>query len=113
MYYINNNINVEARFDTMKFLEFNEDNVDPLNSFMLTNLMNIPPAGTYTIVKEECRPDLVSYELYDDTQYWWILLLYNKILDITEFKAGLDIVYPDKAYFETLYQNASLMEKTK
>ena len=112
MYYINNSISVDTRFDPMKFFHFNVDNVDPLNAFMITNIKKLPSIGTYTVLKEEKRPDLISYKLYDDTQYWWILLVYNDILDISNLKSGTIISYPDKAYFETLYQRASLLRKT-
>lgn len=113
MFYINNEIETDVRFDTIKFFNFNVDNIDPLDSYFISNIQKLPATGTYTIVSEDKRPDLVSYQLYEDTQYWWILMIYNKILDISEFSAGTDIVYPDKSLLETLYQNASLLRKTE
>ena len=113
MFYIDNEIQVETRFDPMKFMNFNGDNIDSLDSYLVTNIHKLASVGTFTVTNEEQRPDLVSYKIYNDTQYWWILMLYNKILDISEFKAGMELVYPDKANFETLYQNASLLRKTQ
>lgn len=41
------------------------------------------------------RPDLLSYDIYGDVSYSWVLLQYNNILDInTEFTAGTEIVAP-------------------
>lgn len=113
MFYISNDLQVETRFDTMKFLNFNIDNIDPLDSYLITNIHKLQAVGTFTVTIQEERPDLISYEIYDDTQYWWILLLYNKILDISQIKPGLDLAYPDKSNLETLYQNASLLRKTQ
>ena len=111
MFYINNNIDTVTRFDTIKFFDFVDDNIDPLTSFMLENIKSLPSNGSYMVLNEEKRPDLLSYKIYEDTQYWWLLLVYNGILDISELKAGTLIQYPAKEHIEILYQNASLLRK--
>ena len=41
------------------------------------------------------RPDLLSYDLYEDSSYGWMILQYNNILDITdEFVVGAEFVAP-------------------
>ena len=66
----------------------------------------------YTITNEQVRPDLLSYDIYSDTQYWWPLLLYNDILDINELQTGKIIHYPSLSNLEYLYEQASLLKKT-
>lgn len=49
--------------------------------------------------KYDKRPDLLSYDLYGTTGWWWIFTLYNqnKIQDpIYDLKAGMTIIYPNK-----------------
>ena len=61
------------------------------------------PSGTDGLLviqsKYDNRPDLLSYDLYGTTAYWWIFTLYNqdKIQDpIYDLKAGMTIRYPNK-----------------
>lgn len=45
------------------------------------------------------RPDLFSYELYGDAQYWWVFALYNRnsITDpINDFTTGKRIYVPER-----------------
>lgn len=49
--------------------------------------------------KYDKRPDLLSYDLYGSTAWWWIFALYNqdKIQDpIYDLRAGITIRYPNK-----------------
>ena len=80
MFYLDLDTNFTDRFDLAKFLEFTADGVfDPLNSYMLYQLPLLSPIGSYVIRKEENRPDLLSYNIYSDTQYWWVLMWYNSL----------------------------------
>lgn len=112
MYYINDALETETRFDTIKFFNFNGDNVDPLTSFMMLNVPLLPEQGNLVITKQEKRPDLLSYSIYKDTQYWWVLLLYNHILSVNELVNGKTISYPSKNSIEYLYERASILKKT-
>ena len=43
----------------------------------------------------EHRPDLISDIFYDTPEYWWLLLLFNNIIDPFEgFRAGDRILIP-------------------
>lgn len=42
----------------------------------------------------EYRPDLVAYDFYGETDFWWVILEVNKIYDIWDFKAGKTIFLP-------------------
>lgn len=111
MFFMNNSLDTDTRYDTIKFLEFNKDNVDPLNSFMLLNITNLPPHGTYLVKNEEGRPDLLSYRIYNDTQYWWALMWYNSIMNVNDIKTGMVLQYFNVGQLEELYTKASLNQK--
>ena len=64
------------------------------------------------IRKEENRPDLLSYNIYSDTQYWWVLMWYNSLYKPEDLKVGLTINYPALSAIEQLYMNASIYQKT-
>lgn len=111
MFYINNSLQTDKRYDTAKFLEFTDD-LDPLNSYMLININRLPEQGTIILNNQELRPDLLSYKIYGDTQYWWILLKYNNIIDLNDLYKGRVISYPSLNDIEYLYERASILRKT-
>lgn len=113
MFYLNNDLNTITRYDFVKFIEFNKDNLDPLTSYFLYELKNIPYTEELTIISEDKRPDLLSYNLYGTTQYWWIIMLYNNILSINDLVPGLRIKKPSLSAIESFYVNASILQKTK
>lgn len=113
MFYIDNEIETTRKFDMIKFMEFNKDNSDPLNSFIISNIKNLPEQGTYTITSSEFRPDMLSFNIYNDTQYWWLLLLYNEINNINEIVVGKVIRYPSLNNLQNLYIQATTLRKTE
>lgn len=85
-----------ASFSLSNFLPY-EDGVgyDPLNSEFRRRLVQLPVAGRFVIsAKDEFRADLMSHQLYGSTQYWWILLDYNKLDSPEQLKVGTKISYP-------------------
>ena len=90
------------RFSLSRFMPKNErGEIDPLDSFFLDTLLgrtfeSISVGGTYEVREEEFRPDLVSYKVYSDTQYWWIIMLFNGFIDRAEFKTGTLLNIPDQ-----------------
>jgi hypothetical protein len=58
----------------------------------------IPPSqkDRFTMITKgyEYRPDLVSYEFYGVTDFWWKIMEANNIKDIYDFKSGLSIKIP-------------------
>jgi hypothetical protein len=41
------------------------------------------PLSYYTIQQQDIqRPDMISYKVYGDLNYWWILMKYNNIFDV-------------------------------
>jgi hypothetical protein len=113
MFYIDLETATTDRYDLAKFMDYTNDGVfDPLNSYLLFEIPKLSKIGTCTIKNEVARPDLLSYRLYKDTQYWWVLMWYNSILCPEDLKIGLKIDYPSLSSLEQLYMNASLLQKT-
>lgn len=89
-------------FDLGKLMEFDEGFYDILTSVFVERLRSLPVAGTYTIVTERFRPDLVAYNIYGAEQYKLMLMLYNNISAYTEFVPGLTLSYPSLASMEAI-----------
>lgn len=106
------NIDTEQKWDMIKFLEFNVDNCDPLNSFMYKYIKELPEVGTKIVRRGARRPDTISYLLYGNTQYWWLLMLYNDIININDIRYGMTIRFPSLSSIEELYSRANSLQKT-
>lgn len=103
MFYIDLDNTYKTRYDMAKFMNFDVDNYEMLTSYFLTELMKLESSGNRVIVNEVQRPDLLSYNIYGSTQYWWILMEYNKLTDPSDLVAGLTINYPTLSQLEELY----------
>jgi len=44
------------------------------------------------------RPDLVSYQSYGTSEFWWKIMEANNMKDILEFKAGTTIRIPSQFF---------------
>lgn len=86
-FFIDTSTTYTDKFDMAKFMEFT-DNFDPLTSKFLQDIGKLKPITSFIVQGEEYRPDLISRSLYQDPQYWWIDLVYNKVKNINEIIAG-------------------------
>ena len=113
MYYLNNDIQTIDKYDMSKFMDMADDGVfDCLTSYFLYQIPQLPIYGYYKIKVEENRPDLLSFNLYGDTQYWWIIMWYNHFLSPYDLTVGKEIKYPSLSNINQMYVNASLLRKT-
>lgn len=104
MFYIDLDRDYNTRYDMAKFLSFDDDCHSVLDSYFLMALKELSPSGAYvTLAHEEYNPALVSWNIYGSTQYWWLLMYYNDIIDIEEVVAGLTLKYPSIDALEDLY----------
>lgn len=102
MFFLNLDLETEERFDISKFLEYT-DCFDPLTSFTLDQIKKLPVGGNYAVSGEEGRPDLLSYRIYGNTQYWWILMFYNDKINIEDIKTSDILYYPKLDELENFY----------
>lgn len=105
LFFINLGANTENRYDQENFLKWNADNYDVVTSDFLLELKNIESGGQYTIQGAESRPDIISNDIYGDTQYWWLILVYNNITAVDQLTNGLEIQYPRVDLLEDYYFN--------
>ena len=110
MFFINLNDTFLERFDMAKFMEYHEDTYDILTSYMISNVKKLNEIGQYTVSVEEQRADLISFNIYGDTQYWWILMLYNDIFDPSEILSGFVFKFPSLSDLEDLLFSLKSLE---
>jgi len=71
-FFINKLSNTPNRFDLSKFMNFDVDSYDVVTAQVFDLIKNIKSSGSFKVNGQDSRPDLVSNEIYGDTQYWWI-----------------------------------------
>jgi hypothetical protein len=103
----------DERYDIAKFMNYENNEYDPVTSRFLEELVKLPIAGTFKISYEEYRPDLISYKIYKDTQYWWILIEYNKLMSFEDLTAGIEINFPSLTDLEELYFNLKALDSAR
>lgn len=113
MFYVDLDYESLDRYDFAKFMEWTNDCHDILNSYFVSKLKNMPSAGEYVVQAEEHRADLLSYNIYGDIQYWWVVMLYNNILDTEDIEAGLTVMYPSLSDLEDLFFSLKALERTE
>lgn len=109
-FFINLDKDSNTRFEMSKFFNFT-DNYDPLTSFMCNEFRELPVSGFFRIQGQDGRPDLISYEIFNNTQYWWLLMLYNDVQTVEGFTEGMTVKYPSIEDMEDLYFSLKIKEK--
>ena len=103
MFFIDLTTKYPQRFNMGKFLPYLNNGHDILQSHLVMRLKSLGMAGKHSVVGSGGHPELVSYDIYGDTQYWWVIMLYNDILDPSDIVNGMVIRYPSKDQLEELY----------
>lgn len=94
----------DTRYDLAKLVNYDDTNgFDILDSYFIGKLLKLESTRTYTVTGKEIRPELISYEVYGHTQYWWILMIYNDIWDELELVSGTVLNIPSLPDMEDLY----------
>lgn len=109
---IDNDSDVEDRYDLSKFLRFT-DTSDPLTSEFLFEVTKLKVYGNYVVVTEENRPDLVSYYIYGDVSLWWLILFFNEKTQWWDLNNGDKIRYPSLTDLEDLYFRLSALARAE
>lgn len=103
MFFINKTLQTTRRFDLQRFIERVDGAYEITNSYILIALRQLPAAGIFTIRTTPYRPEMISYEIYSDTQYWPYLMEYNNILELTDLTIGTQLNYFSLDKLEDLY----------
>jgi len=106
MYKINLTYQGFPKYSLGRFCEYQEGIYDVVTSLFFEQLSTLPPSKFITLdAKYEHRPDLLSYDEYGDTQYWYLIMVYNNIIDIDNFVAGIKLKLFSLEDLEILYQS--------
>lgn len=111
-FFINTELSSFKRYDLAKFLELGDDSFDPLTSSMLDRVDKLAIGGYYTVQGEDGQPWLLSARIYGDTQYWWIIMIYNGYGSVEEIVNGTNIKYPSINAIQDEYFTLKTKERT-
>lgn len=110
MFFLDTSRDYKKRLDMGKFMEYTSSAHDILNSYLVNEIPKLSESGKYTVSVEERRLDLISYNIYGDTQYWWILMLYNSIFEISDVISGVILGFPSLNDLESLFFSLKSLE---
>lgn len=113
MFFLNTDDNAltgNDRFSMTRFMEVVKNQYDPFWSYLINNIRMIPSAGSYLIGVEEGRAELLSYNLYGTTAFWWFLLLYNRKICPFDIKRGEYVKYPSRNHIDDFYMHLRDMQ---
>lgn len=111
-FYIDLEYRSPDRFDAGALIEYNVDNYDILTSDFVDKIPSLDKLGNLDLKNQEGRPDLVSWDLYQDTSLWWIIMLYAAKTTAEEFEIGDTIDYPSMTQLEQSYFNIQVEART-
>lgn len=101
-FFIDLSVESNERFDISKFMEFT-DNFDPLTPNFFSAVERLPERQKFFVQSEEGRPDLISFKIYGDVQFWWVIMIYNNIVDVDDLNIGRILSIPDIDSLEDLF----------
>ena len=91
-----------SRLNIERFIEYNESGADFVNSEIVERVRKLQLSGEYVVTAEAGRLDLISFRIYGTVSLWWIIALYNRIVDFSEVSSGVRIKYPSIADINNL-----------
>ena len=98
------NYSSDERYDIAKFMEFNGDCYDVVNSPFLNRLKDLPIKEYYSVNKGYKTIDMISQHVYKTPIYAYYILYYNDLVDETVPENTVlklfDIVDLDNLFFE-------------
>lgn len=100
--------NSPLKYDVGKIIPWMTDNAgmyDILSSAYASMIKQLPPAGTFRIVTERYRPDLISFKIYKTVVFKIPLMLYNDIILPQECYVGRLLQYPSILSLDNLLFN--------
>lgn len=99
-----------SKFNRTKFYDQNNIGGNDECDFLRSDISNFEikrPTTFYTIREEDIqRPELLSYKLYNNQDYWYLLMYINNIHDIwNDLTVGLIIKVPNVRDITEWYLN--------
>lgn len=92
-------VSSSSRYIDSKLIYYTENKITTFTTYKKSKEPYIGDVR-YTVISKnyEYRPDLLSYEAYGLSEFWWQILEFNGIKDVYDFKAGLNITIPQNFF---------------
>jgi hypothetical protein len=91
-----NFVDKQSRYISSAVLYYGDRRLLTFSTYKRSAITSTGQNQFYVITKgTEYRPDLVSLRAYGSVSLWWKIMEANKIYDIWDFKAGLNIIIPN------------------
>ena len=94
------------KYSSSRYVEFfgKIKNYDPSTSLLISKIRTMPVSGSYKVEKHGMggRFDLISFDVYQTTELWWIIFLYNNMISFNDLKVGTVVDYPAKNAIENM-----------
>lgn len=105
MFFIDTASAFSSRMDLSRlvFFDAEKESFDIVTSFFVDEVRNLPVLGIYLVSGEEFRWDLISFVLYKNVAYWWVLAIYNNVTNPDRLSAGTLVSYPSLNDIESLF----------
>lgn len=83
---------------------------DWLNSSYINRIPNLELQAQYVLQAQDVPfPELISFKNYGTTDFWWVLLMYNGVIDpIAEMQAGIVWGIPSYASIQNMLSSSSV-----
>ena len=98
IFFQNRDTQYSTAIDMAKYISFDEETGRPsiLTSYFITQIRQIKNYEVVEITSELLEaPDFVSFKRYQEEHgYWWIIMIYNNLLDFSELTFGRQIKVP-------------------
>lgn len=111
MFFINPDVESPDRFDLARFMDWKNDDVyDPLDSYFIRRQPELLARTQYAVQNAEHRPDMIAFRVYNNVNFWWLILLYNNLVYSEELEAGDVLILPSEEDISELYFRLKALE---
>ena len=88
-------VTASSRFAKSSVIQYGDNQILTFTTYKRNN-RSTSSSDKFTIVPagEEYRPDLTSYRAYNTVDYWWLIMEFNGIFDVYDYRAGLNLRIP-------------------
>jgi hypothetical protein len=88
-----------SRYAKSRVLYYSENKITTFETYK-RNKFSPSPRDQVAVISPgmEYRPDLMSFDKYGVSDFWWKIMEANGMKDVMEFKAGRTIVLPENVY---------------
>jgi hypothetical protein len=94
------------KFSQIQLIEFDRKTLsfNASSSIFLMKLDSLQVEGTHLFDRHGMngRADVLSFDIYDTSKLWWVLLRFNKLKSFKEVEVGKTYKYPSKLNIENL-----------